>query len=214
MICKGPNTHFVKAFPDLLGTKKVLYVNGNAQWCPEYPVSFSNASFWCSHILIFHLKLTTNNLVLCGAAEQNETGRPFSTYRGVGLSCAALLLNYQITWQQLILLSSFCTSVQSGSTYTWCTALHTEVREIKESYWGFQNERLLWFKHNFHISFITGTRNSLGLPASLFSWVEKHSTSQKRTKHRVLWGKVMTPQQGSSPGHPSILSPKGCGSQK
>lgn len=69
MICKGPNTHFIKPFSHLLGTKKVLYVNGNSQWCPEYPVIFSNPSFWCSQFPIYHLKLTTNNLILYDAAE-------------------------------------------------------------------------------------------------------------------------------------------------
>lgn len=117
MICKGPNTHFIKSFPHLLGAKKVLYVNGNAQWCPEFPVIFSNPSFWCSQFPIHHLKLTTNNLTLYDAAEQNETGRPLSTYRGVRLSCVVMFLNYHLTWQLLILLSSFCRSIQSGSTY-------------------------------------------------------------------------------------------------
>lgn len=131
MICKGANIHFIKPFPHLLGTEKVLDVIGNAQWCPEYPVIFSNPSFCCSQFPICHLKLTTNNLILYDAAEQNEIGRPLSTYRRVKLSCAVMLLNYQITWQKLILLSSFCMSLQSGSTCRQCTALHTEVREKK-----------------------------------------------------------------------------------
>lgn len=80
---------------------------------------------------------------------------------------------------------------------------HTKDPKIKD----------LWFKHNFHISFITGTGNSLGLPASLSICVEKHSTPQKKTKHRDLWEKV-TLQQGTSPGQPSIIIPKGCGAQK
>lgn len=134
MICKGPNIHFIKPFPHLLGTKKVLYVNGNAEWYPEFPVIFSNPSFWCSQFLIYHLKLTTNNLTLYDAAQQNVTGRPLSTYRGVSLRCPVMLFNYQLTWQQLILLSSFCRSIQSGSTYMQCTALHTEVREKTELY--------------------------------------------------------------------------------
>lgn len=122
-----------------------------------------------------------------------------SITKSLGYNCFAfLLLHVYSEWNHIY--TVYCTSHWSEREKS-----HTKDSKMKD----------LWFKQFSYFFYhrnleFTGTACFCKY---LIEW--KNVAHHKKGQSTESFGKkVMALQQGSSPGHPSILSPKGCGAEK